>query len=306
MTTTRYGLCCMHTGLESQGYKFQTMTRKRFIDLGRASALPVLCERYLNNLVTMRQTLIECAKHNWCYRASSDIFPLMTLDTAELCYEQLPNVRVLDNLFSQCKEIIATNNLRVSCHPDQFNVLASDNAVAVDRTIVELNHHGWFMSKLGLPLNYDAPINIHINASRGDIADITKRFIANFDRLSNDVRSRLVVENEDKGIWNVGNLYYVFHAATKIPITFDYLHHACNNDGMTEQQAFVLCASTWHGHKPLFHYCEAMPRQKNPRKHADYPAHTPNVYDTDVDLDYEFKDKDAAIVRATKLATVAI
>lgn len=305
MTSTRYGLCCMHTALEERGHRFQTMTHKRFKELGHDAALPVLCERYLNNLVTMRETLLECAKNNWCYRVSSDIFPLMTLAEANVSYDALPNKRVLDELFAQCAKIIAQNGLRISCHPDQFNVLASENTLAVDRTIVELNHHGWFMTKLGAPLSYDAPINIHINASRGDLVDIIKRFLANKQRLNDDVTKRLVVENEDKGLWHVSNLFYIFFAATGIPITFDYLHHACNNDGMSEQEAFARCASTWHGHKPLFHYCEAMPNQNNPRKHADYPLRTPNVYNQSVDLDYEFKHKDAAIDRAARMIKIA-
>lgn len=306
MTTTRYGLCCMHTALEERGHRFQTMTHKRFKDIGRDAALPVLCERYLANLITVRETLIECAKHNWCYRASSDIFPLMTLDEANVSYDELPNKRVLDHLFCQCADIIAQNKIRVSCHPDQFNVLASENPVAVDRTVRELDHHGWFMTKLGAPLSYDAPINIHINATRGDIVDIVKRFISNFVRLSDDVKKRLVVETEDKGIWHASNLYYIFFAATKIPITFDYLHHKCNNDGMSEEDAFKLCATTWHGHTPLFHYCESMPNQKNPRKHADFPTAVPNTYNINVDLDYEFKMKDAAILHATKLVAPCI
>lgn len=297
MNNNRLGLCCLHLALQEQGHKFQTMTFKRFSELGREFALPILADRYLNNIKVLREILLDCSKNGWCYRANTDIFPLITLDAANIKWHDLPNVKILDRYLDECAKIVVDNKLRISCHPDQFNVLASDNADAVDRTINELNHHGWVMTRLGASKNYDSPINIHINASKGDVDVLIERFKANFARLTEDVRTRLVVENEDKGIWNVSNILK-FHDATRIPITFDYLHHACNNDGMSEEDAFGLCAMTWHGHTPLFHYCESLPNQDNPRKHADYPTVVPNTYNTRVDLDYEFKMKDKALRRS--------
>lgn len=297
MSNVRLGLCCLHLGLQEKGHKFQTMTYKRFTELGRTTALPILADRYLNNLKVLQQILLDCAKNNWVYRANTDIFPLLTYAEAALRWEDIPNVKILERYFDECAKIVVDNNLRISCHPDQFNVLASSNDAAVERTIVELNHHAWVMDRLGAQTNYDSPINIHINACKGDVDELTTRFKTNFDRLADNAKKRLVVENEDKGIWNVSNMLK-FHDATKIPITFDFLHHTCNNDGMTEQEAFGLCVLTWHGHKPLFHYCESQPNQPNRRKHADYPTAVPNTYETDVDLDYEFKMKDMAIRKA--------
>ena len=295
------GLCCLHIGLQEEGHKFQTMTAKRFNELSRQDALDTLSDRYINNLKVLRKILAECVKNKWVYRANTDIFPLMTLAEANVTWDTIPKRKVIDMYLDECAQVVVDNNLRISCHPDQYNVLASDNLVAVERTIVELNHHGWLMTRLGATQSYDSPINIHINSCRGTTQEIIARFAENFARLSNDVRSRLVVENEDKGLWNVSNMLQ-FHDATKIPITFDYLHHACNNDGMSEQEAFGLCSLSWHGHKPLFHYCESMPNQDNPRKHADYPTATPSTYGQSVDLDYEFKMKDLALHMATKMS----
>jgi UV DNA damage endonuclease len=296
MNNFRLGLCCLHLGLEEQGHKFQTMTYKRFSELTRMVAIETLSMRYINNLTVLQRILRACAEKGWCYRANTDIFPLMTLASANIVYNDLPRSKVLDRMFLECAKVVTSSNLRISCHPDQYNVLASDNAEAVDRTIVELNHHGWVMDLLGAEKSYASPINIHINASKGDVGELTERFMRNFDRLSDSVKARLVVENEDKGIWNVSNILK-FHAATNIPITFDYLHHTCNNDGMSEEAAFNLCASTWGSHTPLFHYCESLPNQSNPRKHADYPTAVPNTYGLTVDLDYEFKMKDKALRR---------
>jgi len=298
---TRLGLCCIHVGLQAEGNKFQTMTWTRFKELGKEVALPILAARYRNNIKIIYRILQICAQNNWCYRISSDIFPLMTHKDADIKWEDLPNVKELDELLAKCAKEIYTSNIRVSCHPDQFNVLASENQRAVEQTIIELNHHGWFMSKFS-PDGYDAPINIHLNCSKGDPAEIAKRFKTNLDRLNAPAKSRLVVEVEDKGIWNAKSLVEHIHGLTGIPITFDYLHHKCNDGGIDEQQAFEMCYKTWGSHRPLFHFSETLPGQKNPRKHADYPTFTPNRYGMEVDLDYEFKMKDLALKKAQEMA----
>lgn len=291
----------MHNGLIEAGYRFQTMTWTRFSELGSANALPVLAARYENNLKVMWHILQKCIKNTWCYRVSSDIFPLMTHSESGIKWEELPNREALDALFSRCAENAFLYNVRLSCHPDQFNVLASENPKSVENTIRELNHHGWFMSKLGAPLSPESPINIHINGSKGDPKDIAQRFKDGLERLDETVRTRLVVETEDKGVWHTRNLIDHIHGLTGIPVTFDYLHHKCNPGGLTEEEAFKLCAQTWGKHKPLFHFCEALPGQGNPRKHANIPTYTPDTYGYDVDLDYEFKDKEAALEVAEKL-----
>lgn len=296
----RKGLCCIHNGLQKQGFKFQTMTWSRFSQLGREAAIPVLAERYQNNLSVILRILRICAENGWCYRVSSDIFSLMTHPDANLKWEELPNHAELNRLFASCAKEVYTSNIRVSCHPDQFNVLASLNSRSVDQTVTELNHHGWFMERLD-STGYHSPINIHLNCSSGDPKEIAKRFKDGLDRLDRFTKPRLVVENEDKGIWNVRNLIEHIHALTGVPITFDYLHHKCNDGGMSEEEAFRLCAQTWGNVRPLFHFSESLPGQKNPRKHANFPTFVPDTYGYELDLDYEFKDKDSAMQKAAEL-----
>ena len=52
---------------------------------------------------------------------------------------------------------------------------------------------------------------------------ITLLFIQNYNRLSNNCRNRLVIENDDKlNCWSVKQLIEDFYPQTNIPITFDY------------------------------------------------------------------------------------
>ena len=290
-----YSLCCISNSLSEQGHKFQTMTWARFSKLPREEAVATLSARTLNNIRVTYKILEQCVSEGWGYRVSSNLFPLLTYDVAELKLEDYPDYIDIEAALADCASIIKDKSIRVSCHPDQFNVLASEGKHNVAKTIRELNHHGWLMDMLGAPRDYRAPINIHINNTKGDPADIAARFMANLAKCDESVQSRLVVENEDKGIWTPSLLVKHFD----IPITYDNLHHKCLPDDLTQEQAHRLCYKTWMRggyYKPLFHYSESHPDKTNPRSHADMPTATPaSSFDTPVDYDIELKSKDYAI-----------
>ena len=291
-----YSLCCISKTLATEGHKFQTMTWARFSKLPREKAVAIVSERTLNNLRVTRKILEQCADRGWGYRVSSALFPLLTYDLAELKLEDYPDYADIMATFADCASIIKDRHIRISCHPDQFNVLASLGQAQVEKTIKELNHHGWLMDMLGAHRDYRCPINIHVNNTKGEPAEIANRFMMNLYRCDEAVRSRLVVENEDKGIWTPKLLAEHF----TIPITYDNLHHKCLPDGLTEDQAYMLCYRTWHrkGYfKPLFHYSESHPDKDNPRSHADMPTELPKDggYSFPVDYDIELKHKDDAI-----------
>lgn len=291
----RYGLCCISLKLKEQGFGHQTMTYKRFSSLPREEALQTLGDRIRNNLITTDKTIEFCAEHNYVYRVSSDIFPLITYDEANVSLEDLPNYDAIQNEFENISQTISRTGVRVSCHPSEFNVLASFNPKAVDKTIKELNFYSSFFDRIGLKANYTNPMNMHVHNKNGSYMEIIERFKRNFDRLDDNCKARLVIENDDKlNCWSVLELITHFHANTNIPITFDYLHHKCHPDRLDEETAIKACHDTWHGHKPLFHYSESKPGN-NPRAHADYADSPFNDYGLDFDIDMELKMKDYAI-----------
>ena len=150
----RFGLCCISATLQDEGHRFQTMTFKRFSSLPRGEGLSVLSGRYANNLRVIHAIMQQCVNEGWTYRVSSSIFPLMTHPDAGIVFDELDNANEIRDLFAQCRKLKEASGLRISCHPDQFNVLASLNDESVDRTVIELNHHGWFMDQLGAERSY--------------------------------------------------------------------------------------------------------------------------------------------------------
>ena len=289
------GVCCIVLALEENDppVKFKTITYKSFSALPREAALEKLGGVIENNLKVTWEAVEYCGQAGHNYRLSSDVFPLITYKAAAVNIEDLPNAARICELLETIKNTRKRYAVRISCHPDQFNVLASDNTEAVARSITELNFQAWFMTQIGCPLNYDAPLNIHINRShKGELESVARLFNDSFKLLSDDARLRLVLENDDKQTgWSVMDLYRMHHILNT-PITFDYLHHKCHPGNMPEDSALVLASLTWGTYVPLFHYSESIPGHNNPRKHADYASKLPETYNKTFDLDFEFKMKE--------------
>ena len=296
-------LCCISLKLQEQKIRASTMTKTRFLALERKTAEKTVADRTLNNVYVTRKTLEYCALHKWNYRVSSGMMPLETLPEANLSIETTYNYSKIKQEFDLCASVIKKNNIRCSTHPDQFVVPASANQSVVKKSIIELDAHGKMMDAMGLPQTHESPINIHMNCYKGNLNDIALRFIDVYNSISPTVRSRLVLENEDKpNSWNVQQLYDLIYSKTGIPITYDNLHHRCNPGNLSAKDAMKLAMSTWGSYRPLFHFSDNDLTNKNPRAHGDYVRSIPEEYvDMDgVDYEFEFKAKDYALERFEK------
>ena len=324
------GLTCISEELklkDKKKYSFRTMTRKRFNDLcvqeSKDEAIKQLSERIIHNLRVTQYILRHCTIRDINhYRLSSSLFPLLTDQTLGLNIEHLPNYNSIKEELRFIGLIAFSFKISMSIHPDQFNVLASLNQDAVDKTIKELNFQAEIMDMMGLPQDHTAPMNIHINYTPkmdeglGMVAD---RFYKNLMRCDEGVFNRLTIENEDKGFFNVDNCInfseYLFHAYNfNLPVCYDNLHDFCNPSeeiGIAFQAE--RCAYTWvnqdagetnefegnHFLSPVFHWSEGRPDK--PRAHADYfalgnfPPHIAIDPEQPAKWECEVKAKDRAI-----------
>jgi UV DNA damage endonuclease len=282
------------------------MTRKRFLMLERKDALQTVIDRTKSNLRTIHRSIQLCADRGWNYRIGSDIIPLATLP--EFMADDGVQKVLADPAVSRwCDDIlklILLTDVRCSMHPDQFVVPASANKDTVIKAIHDLEFHALMMDRFGLPKSHYSPINIHMNCFKGNTREISFRFLKQFEKLSPNIQSRLVLENEDKlNSWSVNSLIKHF-GGMEIPITYDNLHHKCNPDGLDAHTAMTKCMDTWPTNThPLFHFSDSIPAYKNLRAHADYVSNIPSEYRALgklVDLDFEFKMKDLAIERFQK------
>jgi UV DNA damage endonuclease len=180
----------------------------------------------------------------------------------------------------------------------------------VTKTIKDLETHGEIFDLMGLELSPYNKINIHCNGVYGDKLASMDRFCANFQRLSNSVKTRLTVENDDKAsMYSVSDLMYI-HEKIGIPIVFDYHHHQFCTGGLTEEQALNLAVTTWpKSITPIVHYSESKSLHENnpaikPQAHSDIIKSLPNTYGLDVDIMVESKHKDLAILPFVALNSV--
>ena len=290
-------LCCISNILAEQGHKFRTMTFKSFSSKEREESLEKLSGIIINNFNTAEKIVRHCKENNiQGYRLSSDLCPVIKHPDVMLALEDLPNYSEIDKSIKDLSLAIKETEIRVSAHPSEYITLTSDDDVKVQHSIVDLELHAEIFDRLELSQSYYNPLNIHIR-KEGDAKDLSQTFIKNFERLSESVKSRLVLENNDTGnTWTVKNLKKYIYNDYGIPVTFDNLHHEMLNHDVSHYDAFFEAYSTWNC-TPIFHYSEG---KNGTRAHSDMAANLPENYDKDVLFDVELKSKDYAILDILK------
>jgi UV DNA damage endonuclease len=226
------------------------------------------------------------------YRMSSEMFPWAT----EYEFEQLKDWKAIHTILQRCGAKATKYKQRLSFHPGPFNVLVSPKENVVLNTIKDLEVHGRIMDAMDLSKTPYNNINIHCNGVYGDKIAAMDRFCTNFARLSNSVKTRLTIENDDKAsMYSVKDLMYI-HNKINIPIVFDYHHHQFCTGDLSEENALKLACTTWPDNiTPEVHYSESAIGKK-PQAHSDYIKTIPKTYGCEIDIMVEAKQKDLAII----------
>jgi UV DNA damage endonuclease len=302
----KLGLCCICETLKESGIKFQTMTRKSFLSNPRETSIEILGKRILNNIEVTDKIIKFCVQREiWHYRLSSSLFPLIPDKTLDLSFGDLPNWKEIENAMKLAGDFANNFGISLSCHPDQFNVLASYSSDVVDKTIRELNFQSWVLDKFQQPQSLECPMCLHVALSPRDELpeDFAKRFLENLGKCHLGVRTRIVLENEDSGFWNAANLLKYFSEMT---LVFDNLHFEINNpDGDSPQSIIDRFKATWGDDCPVFHFSEGT--EAKPRSHTDYASDVPQyVLDNwECVWEVELKGKEKAIFKIMEITDSA-
>ncbi len=286
-------LCCISNVLAEQGHKFRTMTYKSFSSKPREESLEKLSSIISNNFSVTEKIIRHCASSGIKgYRLSSDLCPVIKHPDVMLNLEDLPNYGFIKYEINKVKKAILDTGIRVSAHPSEYITLTSDDPIKVNHSLIDLEFHGEIFDRLELSQTYYNPLNIHVR-KEGDAKELNKTFMDNYNKLSDGVKKRLVLENNDTGnTWTVANLKKYFYNDYGIPVTFDNLHHEMLNHDVSHYDAFYDALSTWTV-QPLFHYSEG---KNGTRSHKDMADNLPVHYNEDVMFDVELKSKDYAIL----------
>lgn len=296
---TNLGYCCINLTLKEDGISTNRGMVKRTFENEGLSKAGALAEQNIRDL-------IEIIKWNHkngytLFRMSSSLFPWMS----EYELKDLPNWGTIKNLLKGIGQLSHKYNQRLTFHPGHFCVIASLNPSVVKKSMKELEQHAEIMDHMGLPRTHYAAINIHINTTQGGKEDAITRFINAFDQLSDAVKSRLVVENDDKeSQYSTKDLFRLYEERN-IPTTFDYHHHWCHPDNQSQEESIKQAALTWpKGIRQLCHYssCKKVYEDESSikRAHADYVYDQIDDYGLDLDIEVEAKSKELATEKYMK------
>jgi UV DNA damage endonuclease len=295
----RYGYACINLSLAAEKIQVnRSMIKRTFMDKG----IPYASTLALANFKDFEKIIDWNIRNNLLlYRMSSDMVPWMS----EYELKDLPDYEKIRNILSRCGEKAAKAGLRLTYHPGPFNVLASNTETVITKTIKELRQHGEIMDMLNLPRTPFAKINIHVGGAYGDRVSALERFADNYSKLPDTARLRLTVENDDKiNMFSVHDLLWL-HRETGIPIVFDYLHHQFCTGGLSEEEAFFAATDTWPSDiTPIVHFSSSKKKFEDPSvpatAHADFIYQNVNRYGRDVDIMFEAKAKDTAVLKYLK------
>ena len=181
-------------------------------------------------------------------RLSSDLVPAYTAPEWQQFWAASENKNELQKRFAQIGELARALDVRLSFHPGQFTVLASDNPGIVKKSIEEFEYHADMVRYMGFGQKFqDFKVNIHISGRRGP-AGLLEAYAA----LSSEARNTITVENEENS-WGLADCLEVAH---QIPIVLDIHHHWCREgeyiDPHGSQVAKVI--ASWRGVRPTLHY----------------------------------------------------
>ena len=181
-------------------------------------------------------------------RLSSDILPVYTEPSWKWFWRQ-PDVRdYAERNFSRVGELARENRVRLSFHPGQFTVLASDNPGIVDRSIEEFEYHVDMARWMGYGQTFqDFKINVHIAGRQGP--DGIRRAL---QRMTPEARNCLTIEN-DEMTWGIE---HSIELANDCALVLDIHHHWIKTGEYIEatDDRVKRISDSWRGVRPVIHY----------------------------------------------------
>jgi len=181
-------------------------------------------------------------------RLSSDILPVYT-EPSWSRFWRLPDVReYCERGFGQIGDVARKADVRLSMHPGQFTVLASESDDIVNRSIEEFEYHVDMARWMGYGKTFqDFKINVHISGRRGPDG-----IRAVLGRLTPEARNTLTIEN-DEMTWGIE---HSLELVNDCALVMDIHHHWVKTGEYIEptDDRVKRIIDSWRGVRPVLHY----------------------------------------------------
>lgn len=279
------GLVCITA---SERVRYRALTRKRLLALPADEQQRVLLQLYEDNLQSLNAALTFCHEQQLrLYRLTSGLFPFA---------DEPPGAELLARIANDIRltgERAIALDIRLVVHPDQFVVLSSDSPTVIENSIKILNMHGRILDLLGLPRSAWACIELH-----GGKGDRSARLIQVINELPEAIRSRLVLENDERA-YSATEILAVCRTA-HIPMVFDAHHHLVHEqldsyDHPSVAEMLEAARSTWTIPEwQLVHISNGRTRLCDAH-HSDFIELMPASFRRPLWIEVEAKQKELAI-----------
>lgn len=189
-------------------------------------------------------------EHLRMLRISSDILPCYTHRDWVAFYRQPDVIAYCERHFGEVGRIARDRNVRLSFHPGQFTVLASDNPEIVERSIEEFEYHVDMARWMGYGAtwhDHGFKINVHLSGRGG--RDV---FFDTLDKLTPEARNLITIENDEVK----NGVDVVLSVADRVPIVLDIHHHWVHSGEYIDpaDPRVHRIIESWRGVRPTLHY----------------------------------------------------
>lgn len=260
--TRRIGFACKRLEPDqNQPAKVLREKQAPFLDRGTTAAW---CNRQSRQDAEAR--MLECVDHNmaamlrlveWVgtlhperrmVRLGSSQLPLATHPDWCYLWQDPTNRAWMEGGFRKVGDAARRLDVRLSFHPGQFTVLASDRDEVVERSIEEFEYHADMIRWMGYGVRFqDFKCNVHISGRRG-----AEGIIRVLGRLSPEARNTITIENDEMS-WGLDeSLKLRDHVALVVDI-----HHHWVRTGeylQPDDECFHQAIDSWRGVRPVIHY----------------------------------------------------
>ena len=181
-------------------------------------------------------------------RLGSDQLPAYTEPSWSYFWRRPDVMDYCSRVFSNIGDIARANNVRLSFHPGQFCVLASETPDIVNRSIEEFEYHADMVRWMGYGKSFqDFKINVHI-AGRLGPAGIRQAY----KRLSVEARNCLTIENDEIS-WGIEDSLELVDTCA---LVLDIHHHWIKTGEYIENtdDRIKKISDSWRGVRPVIHY----------------------------------------------------
>jgi UV DNA damage endonuclease len=181
-------------------------------------------------------------------RLGSNQIPMATEPTWRYLWDDANNQRILEDGFAKVGQLAKDLDVRISFHPGQFCVLASDKPDVVKRSLDEFEYHANMARWMGYGQEFmDMKLNIHISGRLG-----AEGIINILPKLSPEARNTIAIENDEMCHGLDESLKLEKHLA----LVLDIHHHWIRDEEyiQADDERIERIIDSWRGVRPTLHY----------------------------------------------------